>query len=157
LRPVVSPWVLARFAGNLLYRLGRMVGWSHAQRREFCRWKWRQLRKHWRRAAPNFEDLMLSDDVFDVSAYTPAQRQLWEIHARAYAAYQTQPYDGPVTLLRSRGHQFWCSFDRYYGWRELVTGTLTMRIVPGAHETILREPHVESVARTLTTAMAVAR
>ena len=88
------------------------------------------------------------DELIDLSAYTPEQRQIWEVHIRALAQHQTRPYAGKVTLLRSRGYHAGCSLDSTSGWREHVTET-AVRIVPGAHEQILEEPFVRGLAKEL--------
>src|SRR5205814_8458397 len=64
-------------------------------------------------------------------------------------AYKPRPYDGAVTLFRSPGHQLLCSFDDQYGWGELALGGVAVRIISGAHEQILKEPHVQFVAKQM--------
>jgi len=54
----------------------------------------------------------------DLSGHSPEQRDfVGPAHVRSpFFQHQTGVYPGPVTLLRSRGHQFLCSFDLLYGW-----------------------------------------
>ena len=90
-----------------------------------------------------------ADEVVDLTDYPAEQRRLWEVHIRALFEHHTQSYPGHVTLFRSRGHPLLCSFDRTYGWNEFAAGGVTVKIVPGAHEKILEEPHVQVLAREL--------
>jgi hypothetical protein len=59
--------------------------------------------------------------------------------------YKPKPYAGRVTLFRSPGHPFLCSFDPRYGWGELAMDGVDMHVVSGHHESILEEPYVKEV------------
>ncbi len=112
----------------------------------------RRLRHAWRRlagtqrAGGNDGDL---ENVVDVSQIPEDERRLWRIHIRAMEEHVSRPYDGHVTLFRTRRQRFWCSFDAAYGWRDLVAGGVTVRIIPGVHDRIFVEPDVRSVAEEL--------
>ena len=54
-----------------------------------------------------------------------------------------------VTVLRTELHPFLCSFDSTFGWAEYAQGGVTVKVVTGAHESILNEPHVQAVAAEL--------
>jgi thioesterase domain-containing protein len=92
-------------------------------------------------------------DLIDLSDHPPEQRKLWEAHVRALIQHRAGSYPGRVTLLRSAGHQFLCSFDPTYGWSSLATGGVTVKVVPGAHESILEEAHVKAVAVAMQTCL----
>ena len=64
-------------------------------------------------------------------------------------AVMTPALEVPVLLLRTRMHRLYCSFESDYGWGEFVRGGVAVKMVPGAHESILEEPHVATVAREL--------
>jgi len=68
---------------------------------------------------------------------------------RALLKHQPKPYPGHVILFRTRGHSLLCSFDDAYGWRDLALGGVTVKVVPGAHESILDEPHVQTLAEVM--------
>ncbi len=152
--PEQPEWSWQRsFLRNVGYWLGCFVfRWTWQERVEFVRWKWRILRKR-TRAASQQEARALAvtdvDEMVNIEAYSEDQRKLWQLHVEALRRYQPQPYGGRVTLLRTRGHAFLCSFDELYGWEPLVRGGITLRIVPGGHGNILAEPHVQTVAREL--------
>jgi thioesterase domain-containing protein len=151
-----TPAMVFKFLKNLRHWAGYFFSWSSAQKREFVRWKWRSvcrrvarlLGRNGARGAP-----VDAEELVDLSSFEPVQRQLWEAHIRALFQYTPQPYRGSVTLFRSPGHQILCSFDPRYGWGDLAAGGVTVRIVPGAHESILEEPHVAAVARELSTCL----
>ena len=85
----------------------------------------------------------------DVTAFPENRRDLWDIHLRASAQYHPGPYEGKVLLFRTAIFPFWCSFDRTFGWNEFVKGELEVRVISGAHESVLDEPHVGRVAGEL--------
>ncbi|MHB8519305.1 MAG: non-ribosomal peptide synthetase [Limisphaerales bacterium] len=148
-----SPVFLARFLANAAYWFGYFLRWDAAQRRGFLLWKTRMLRRklaRWLSRGGARRRQCDVEDVVDLSTYLGDQRKLWEAHIRALIDHHPQPYAGQVTLFRTRGYPWWCSFDPQYGWSDLVTGGVTVRVVPGAHESILAEPHVAALAEALT-------
>ncbi len=75
-----------------------------------------------------------------------------QVVAQARANYLPRPYLGKVILFRALERD---KFDPYYtdpqlGWGELPIGELAVHHVPGAHLTMLREPHVRVLAERLT-------
>jgi thioesterase domain-containing protein len=52
-------------------------------------------------------------------------------------------------VLRTELHPFLCSFDPTFGWAEYAQDGVTVKVVTGAHESILNEPHVRAVAAEL--------
>ena len=144
-----TPGSLLKFLGNLAHWAGRMARWPAGTRRRFLQWKVRTLGKRiagWLRpgAAAGGIDLLI-----DLSATPLAERQLWEAHWRALQRYQPQPYGDTVALLRTRGYPLFSSFDYGHGWDALARGGVSVRLVPGTHETLLSEPHVGPLARAL--------
>ena|SRR6266404_5883372 len=85
----------------------------------------------------------------DPSPYAEYERKLWDIHIRNLRDYVPKPYTGQVTLFRTKVHHFFRSFDPTFGWAELAQQGVTVKIVPGGHESILEEPHVGILAREL--------
>jgi amino acid adenylation domain-containing protein/FkbH-like protein len=150
-RVTPTPLWLARFIANICYFLACYFHRMPKQRRDFITWQLRGLGKRLARRLALLRDAsrVHPDEVVDLSSYPPDQRRIWEAHIHSLFSHHTQPYAGQVTLLRSQGHQFWCSFDEAYGWREFVRNGVTVHIVPGAHEQILEEPHVELLAKAL--------
>jgi thioesterase domain-containing protein len=145
-----TPRWLGRFLKNLALLAATAARWDAKQRRAFLDWKWRSLKKKFSRSRPPAAaGLLEADDVVDLSAYAGAQRQLWAAHIRALQLHRTRAYDGHVVLFRSRMHQFLCSFAPDYGWGDFVRGGVTVKIVPGAHESVLEEPHARVMAEAL--------
>jgi hypothetical protein len=68
---------------------------------------------------------------------------------RALDRHRTRFYGGKVVLLRTRGHPVKCSYDGRCGWGELALGGVTVRMIPGLHESLLEEPQVGMLAREL--------
>jgi len=89
------------------------------------------------------------EDFVDLTSQPEGRRSLWEAHVHALIRHQPKAYSGHVTLFRTRGHSLLCSFDETFGWRNFAAGGVTVRIVSGAHETIMDEPHVRSLAEEL--------
>src|SRR5204863_6262336 len=89
------------------------------------------------------------EEVIEVSQFPEIELKLWEVHVRAIRDYLPKPYPGRITLFRTRGQPFLCSFDPQYGWGELAEGGVDVRILPGSHEKIFLEPDLKHLAQTL--------
>ena len=96
-------------------------------------------------------------------------RQLFDtfkIHANTMLRYRPGTFDGSVTLFNAAEEvdelQFgydprdpaWVSEskkrkDQLKGWDKLVTGDVEVRLVPGNHFSILRDPNVQVLAEQL--------
>jgi thioesterase domain-containing protein/acyl carrier protein len=74
----------------------------------------------------------------------------------AYARYQPRPYDGRVTLFRSRAHSVWSTEDPEAGWTRLAAGGVDVRTVPGSHTRLLKNPGLRILARQLARCLEVA-
>ncbi len=68
---------------------------------------------------------------------------------RMLKGHTPRTYPGSVTLLRTAGNE---QDDRV--WSRVVTGRIRVVDVPGSHTDLLRDPHVESVAREIEHAVA---
>jgi thioesterase domain-containing protein len=147
----LTPVSAFRFLKNLVPWLGYVRHMNPAQRRGFFQWKIRAFQKRWRRLLHRARITAATidvDEVVDLSAQPEDRRQLWEAHVRMLLAHQTKPYAGRVTLFRTRAHSLFCSFDPAFGWHDYADD-VTMHIVPGAHESILDEPHVRTLAEVM--------
>ncbi len=70
---------------------------------------------------------------------------------RAVTTYEPRPYDGTMTVIRSRTRRLvaFAPMNPDLGWRTLASGGVQTRLVPGAHDTIIREPRVRKLADVL--------
>jgi thioesterase domain-containing protein len=96
------------------------------------------------------------EDVIDTGHFPSSELRLWQAHLEALVRHTDQPYDGPVTLLRTRGQPLLCSLKEDFCWRKICP-RLDLKQVPGSHEEIFMEPHVQSLARQLTACLEEAR
>lgn len=148
-----TPVLTAKFMKNLLYWAGNSLRWKPEQRREFIQWKWRVVQKRFSRflgqPKPDSRRKLDVETFVDLSAYPEDQQKLWQTHILALMNYHPKPYQGHITLFRSKGHQLFCSFDHLYGWGEFARQGVTVRVVACPHEGILEEPHVQRVAAQL--------
>jgi amino acid adenylation domain-containing protein len=64
----------------------------------------------------------------------------------ASAGYQPPPYQGRVALFQAMERPPGPHWDLRFGWRELVTGHLAAFDIPGGHEGMFQEPHVQLLA-----------
>ena len=147
-----TPRLVVRFLANACLWFDYFRRWTPEQRRNFMRRKSRVMKKKLKgiiglpnRDAPGIE----AEDLIDLSPYPEYQRRLWDTHIRASRAYRPKPYPGHITLFRTRIHTFFCSFDPAFGWGDLAAGGVTVKMVPGAHESILEEPHVWTLAEEM--------
>jgi thioesterase domain-containing protein len=89
----------------------------------------------------------------EVAALLHRILRLGDVMMQAWERYEPGHYPGALVLLKaSEGlgepadglNRDWAS-----GWASLVEGPLTVTAVPGTHETIVLEPNVRELARTL--------
>jgi amino acid adenylation domain-containing protein len=77
------------------------------------------------------------------------------VNRQAANHYQARPYTGRAILFRATGQAKRSDSrpsrqsDLYNGWRELVLGGLELRLVPGKHKRMFREPNVLVLAEQL--------
>jgi thioesterase domain-containing protein/acyl carrier protein len=83
--------------------------------------------------------------------YPDNARDFLEAFHRALTTYQPRPYDGTVTVIRSRTRRLvaFAPMNPDLGWQRLASGGVHTRLVPGAHDTIIREPRVRKLADAL--------
>jgi amino acid adenylation domain-containing protein/FkbH-like protein len=143
-----------RFARNLYYWLGDFKHIGPRDRRRFVA---RKLRAAGRRLArlfrPNEKPAVDLEQVIDPAHFPESELKLWRIHLRALGAHSQRPYPGKVTLFRTRGHPVFSSFAEDFCWGKL-TGGVAIRQIPGSHERIFIEPHVKTLALSLTASLA---
>ncbi|MDO8540968.1 MAG: non-ribosomal peptide synthetase [Opitutaceae bacterium] len=150
-----SPAGLARFGVNLAVWLIDFIGWDEQIRRHYVRWKLGQGKRRvaaWWQRNDKTDAEAGSGEIVNLAGLPDEQRQLYKVHLRALTSYHCQPYGGAVTLFRTRGHPLVSSFDAHYGWDEFARGGVTLRRMPGGHDSLLQEPHVQAVASTLSAA-----
>lgn len=146
-----TPRSSVQFAVNVLRRFYYSARAHPAQIPNFLFWKLRSLIKPaMKRVAGSSNEIENSqNDVgnwIDLSPFNAAERRVWRAHYVAACNYFPQPYSGRVWLFRSPVHLLKCSFERDYGWSKFAFGGLTVKIIHCAHEAILEEPAVRSLA-----------
>jgi thioesterase domain-containing protein/acyl carrier protein len=87
---------------------------------------------------------------FELSAH---HRRVAEAWRDALKAYRPKPYTGRVVLFRARVQPLFGSHDSTKGWRDIAP-VLEVRVVPGNHLGMLREPHVNVLAAELASRLA---
>ena len=76
-------------------------------------------------------------------------RRLMEVHLQAMRDYHPEVYPGRVTLFRVRALSPFRSYDPEMGWGKLATEGVELRMIAGAHYSLLERPHVEVLAASL--------
>jgi amino acid adenylation domain-containing protein len=84
----------------------------------------------------------------------PAVKHVWESNLRAILKYKPKAYGGKACLLLTRSDHRRVFYDERLAWADLVEGGLTVRFVPGTHESFLDEPHIQGVADQLSRCLA---
>ncbi len=86
---------------------------------------------------------------------TPAQiaqmLRVFQANFAAMLSYQPQTYSGPVTFLNAASSPNRQQPDR--GWAEWIAGPLQIVELPGDHFSLVRQPHVQTLARQLRTCL----
>ncbi|WP_395844890.1 amino acid adenylation domain-containing protein [Archangium violaceum] len=71
-------------------------------------------------------------------------------HIRAQQSYEPRPYAGSAVLFKASTQPEGVAPDGRLGWSAWITGALEVQEVPGAHHTMLNEPHAAPLAERLT-------
>src|SRR5207245_2152865 len=100
-----------RFARNAYLWLRDFEQVPPKERRRFF---WRKVRvlnrRLWRRLWPQLGLAPVDlEEVIDPGRVPENEQKLWAIHLRCLVEHVQQPYDGAVTLLRTRGQAMFCS------------------------------------------------
>jgi amino acid adenylation domain-containing protein/FkbH-like protein len=148
--PWWNPKYPFRFARNFSYWLSDFSG---LPRRERIRFFARKSRAIGRKLIGKFQKQNGSmnvdlEDVIDPNHFPENELKFWQIHLRALITHVDKPYDGVITLLRTRGQQLLCSLENDFCWSKLAKG-VQVKLIPGSHENIFMEPHVKSLAEEL--------
>jgi amino acid adenylation domain-containing protein len=88
-------------------------------------------------------------DALGVWQFPDQHRAFLEVHSRALEAYTPRPYDGPMVLLRARTAALSAWRPPDLGWGPLAKGGLSIKKISGAHDNILTEPRVRTLAAEL--------
>ena len=72
-----------------------------------------------------------------------------EAHIQALGDYRPSLYHGKLTLIRAENPNDGFEFDSELGWGGLAADGIEVHDVPGEHETIFHEPHVQILAATM--------
>jgi amino acid adenylation domain-containing protein len=91
----------------------------------------------------------VADALIDLDMRTPALLNILDSNLKAKENYQPQSYSGQADL-------FWSDYQDWYikdhpdlGWGDLITGGLNLQRVPGDHNSLMQEPHVQILAEKL--------
>jgi amino acid adenylation domain-containing protein len=82
-------------------------------------------------------------------ALLPAFREMPKALLHAGWGYRPRPYPGRITLFRAVGNGSRRGADPFAGWSQVAAGGVEVYEVAGGHNTMMREPHVESLATQL--------
>jgi thioesterase domain-containing protein len=77
--------------------------------------------------------------------------RLFQTTIEAVAAYAPKPYDGPVSLLRTRDGSY--PEESVSCWRAVASRGLVVQDVPGSHFTMLDDPNVGVIGREIEAAL----
>jgi amino acid adenylation domain-containing protein len=75
-------------------------------------------------------------------------KRLFHHHMQLADRYVARPYPHAVTLVRPTDVPFASAMPRDRGWKSLAAA-VEVQFVPGHHHSMVKEPHVEALARTL--------
>jgi len=158
-----AQWWRPEFAGlftrNAFYWLRDFKEVNSRDRRRFVARKlraWRRKLARWI-AGDRGRRVVDLEEVIDPANFPSSELDLWKIHLRALAEHKQQAYDGCVTLFRTQGHPLLSSFAHDFRWGALAREGVAVKMIPGSHENIFTEPHVQSLARALTAALTEAQ
>jgi thioesterase domain-containing protein/acyl carrier protein len=96
-------------------------------------------------------------EFFDLTRMPDLFRRQLENHYRILRTYEPQSYRGRVVLFRARTRPLLRLHGKDLGWQKLAKAGLEVIVVPGNHESMLKEPHVGHLAARLTDCLRQAR
>jgi len=147
----LTPVAIARLIRNGAYwlvdddflRSGWATQRTRVQHRLRALWAGSAAARDGRLGAPDIRDRL---GIWEMSASViPFIERL----RRMLRAYQPEPYAGAITVITARTHSLFYVMGPDLGWTPFARGGVTTRVVPGAHDTILREPRVRGLAAIL--------
>jgi len=138
-----------RFSQNFWYWLRDFAALAFTEQRNFVARKLRSLsrRLKWQVARASAAPWVDLEAVIDTRHFPDQELKLWQIHLQALVEHVEEPYDGQVTLLRTRGQPLFCSLEDDFCWSKLARGGVVVKLLPGSHENIFQEPNVGKLAR----------
>jgi thioesterase domain-containing protein len=89
------------------------------------------------------------ENVFDLQRLPEGFRRVMEANHALRVNYRPESYPGKVTLFRARIRPLLAPRGKDLGWGKVAGGGLTLLEVPGNHDSMLREPHVRTLATQL--------
>jgi thioesterase domain-containing protein len=72
-----------------------------------------------------------------------------EVHWAAIESYQAKAFDGPTVLFQARAQPLFNTMHPDRSWQVLDPPNLTRITVPGSHEGMFHDPHVERLSHAL--------
>jgi thioesterase domain-containing protein len=98
------------------------------------------------------------EDVLDDADHLPDfQRRVIERNMAALASYQFKPYQGHIHVFQAKASSLLTVDVPGHGWDRLAEAGITTIMVPGSHQSILREPRVATLAEELRQVLVQAR
>jgi amino acid adenylation domain-containing protein len=91
-------------------------------------------------------------DLIDMSKYPKDYVKYAETHWKALESYVPGLYGGTVHLFRARKQPLRIT-DPSLGWNIVAPGRVKIEVIPGTHETMVTEPHVQVLAQKVINAI----
>ena len=136
---------------NLLENVKDFVNHSSEERIAMLKHKGKKLSQKFRgKISPpaNEEKSVELKDVLDLKNYPKDYVKYAQTHWHALTEYQPKPYSGEITLFRAK-KQGLSNFNHTLYWDALVGDRVSVTVIPGTHESMLKEPNVQIIAAKL--------
>jgi thioesterase domain-containing protein len=96
-------------------------------------------------------------DMVDVDRIRPEHEARWQRDFQALLNYGPSAYDGRLLVVRAYTRPLFTGLDHDLGWSRLVKKDIDVRVVPGHHGNVLKEPQVNHVAAVFAAELADGR
>lgn len=110
----------------------------------------RLKRKYYRKINNNFKQTVRKFYSFIKRPIPKNYIQVKDQIRKAWLNYVLKSYAGRITLFRAAIQPLGAEPDSTLGWKSLAKGGLDIYEIPGAHVSIIAEPHVQILAKQLT-------
>jgi amino acid adenylation domain-containing protein len=89
------------------------------------------------------------EDIYDVDRLPAWLRATMAVYFDAWKRYQLQRYPGRVALFRARAQPLFRCDPYDLGWGDIADKGVDVVVIPGNHESLVREPNVRVLAAKL--------
>ncbi|MDX1523013.1 MAG: thioesterase domain-containing protein, partial [Anaerolineae bacterium] len=114
----------------------------------------RKARRFWRERIRQVDHLRANDVIEHGEELPPHRQRIIELNSKALANYRFKPYHGHIHVYQPQAPSLLAVDVPGLGWQHLASSGITLKLIPGSHQSIFKEPRVRYFAEQLGAALA---